>query len=61
MLFHCNRSDLLISISRLRNKKIDCFDQEDEDEKIDLCSLNTNDIFRCYHRMEINVNINLIV
>ena len=47
LLFECHLSHSLISISRVKDKKKDCFYNEDEDSTINLCSLNTNDIFHC--------------
>ena len=47
LLFKCHLSHSLISISRVKDKKKDCFYNEDEDSTINLCSLNKNDIFHC--------------
>ena len=47
-LYKCELSQTLISIHRVKNKRKDCFFNEDESEQIDLCSLKINDQFRCF-------------
>ena len=47
MFYQCKSSQSLISIFRLKDKKKDCFFNEDEDLNINLCSFNINDLFKC--------------
>ncbi|CAF4029208.1 unnamed protein product, partial [Rotaria sordida] len=47
MLYKCDLSNTFISIYRVKDKKQDCFFNDDENPNIDLCLLNTNDQLKC--------------
>ena len=45
--YRCNLSNTFISNYRVKDKKKDCYFNEDEQRDIDVCSLKTNDQFQC--------------
>ena len=51
MFYRCDLSNTYISIYRVKNKRKDCYFNEDERSSINLCSLKTNDQFRCLTNM----------
>ena len=52
-VYRCDRSNTFVSIHRVKDRRNDCFFGEDEDPRIDLCSLDSADLFICMtHRTE---------
>ena len=47
MFYRCDLSDTYISVYRVRNKRKDCYFNEDEYSDINLCSLKANDLYQC--------------